>query len=90
MQTETYLGMDVTRKGNRPLADLPVRRRPSVNDVSTLLANAMHRPLDENATRPKLSRLQGHRKRCELFPVQAALRIEVSVEKQLPGTQPVY
>src|SRR3954465_14146282 len=53
MQTEThYLGMVVTKKGGSLLADLPVHARPSVNDLATLLAHAMRRPLDGIAPRP--------------------------------------
>ena len=52
-QNEThYLGMVVTKKGGSLLADLTVHGRPSVNDLATLLANAMRRPPDENARRP--------------------------------------
>ncbi len=41
MQGEThYLGMVVTEGGSL-LADLPVHGGPSVNDLATLLANAL-------------------------------------------------
>ena len=55
MQNEThYLGMVVAKKGGSLLADTTVHGRPSVNDLATLLANAMRRPLDGDARRPKL------------------------------------
>ena len=91
MQTEThYLGMVVTKKGGSLLADLPVHGRPSVNDLATLLANAMRRPLDGDARRPKLVRLRGHHQWRELFPVLEELGIEVSVERKLPGIEEAY
>jgi len=47
MQTEThYLGMVVTNQGGTLLADSHVRGRPSVNELATLLAQAMQRPLE--------------------------------------------
>jgi hypothetical protein len=85
-QTEThYLGMVVAKKGRTLLADLSVHGRPSVNDLATLLANAMRRPLDGNARRPKAVHLRGHRQWRELFPALEELGIGVSVEGKLPG-----
>jgi hypothetical protein len=81
MQTEThYYGMVITKKGGSLLADMTVHGRPSVNDLATLLAHAMRRPLDGNARRPTLVRLRGHRQRRELFAALEELGIEVSVE----------
>jgi hypothetical protein len=61
-QTETdYLEMVVAKKGGTLLADLSVHGKPSVNDLATLLAHALRRPLDGNARRPKLIHLRGHR-----------------------------
>lgn len=91
MQTEThYLGMVVTEKDGSLLSDLPVRGRPSVNDLATLLANAMRRPLDANARRPKLVRLWGHHQWRDLFPVLKELGVEVSVERTLLGIKKAY
>ncbi len=67
MQTQThYLGMVVTEDGSL-LADSQVHGRPSVNDLASLLAHAMRRPLDGNARRPRLVRLRGHHQWRELF-----------------------
>ncbi len=89
-QNEThYLGMVVT-EGASLLADLPVHGRPTVNDLATLLANAMRRPLDGNARRPKLVRLRGHHQWRELFPALKELDIEVSVERKLPAIETSY
>ncbi len=91
MQNEThYLGMVVTEGDGSLLADLPVHGRPSVNDLATLLANAMRRPFDGNARRPKLVRLRGHHQWRELFPVLKELGVEVSVERRLTGTEGAY
>jgi hypothetical protein len=85
MQTEThYLGMVVTKKGGALLADL------SVNDLATLLAYAMRRPLEGDARRPRLVRLRGHHQWRELFPILKELGIEVSVERKLPGIEKAY
>jgi hypothetical protein len=91
MQAEThYLGMAVISKGGRLLADTTVHGRPSVNDLANLLAQAMRRPLDGNARRPKLVRLRGQRQWRELISVLAELGIEVSVERKLTGVGKAY
>ena len=91
MQTEThYLGMVVTKKGGTLLADLTVHGRPTVNDLATLLAHAMQRPLTGNAHRPKLIRLRGHHQWRELFAVLEELGIGVSVERKLPKINEAY
>jgi hypothetical protein len=91
MQTEThYLGIVVTQRDGSLLADLPIRGRPSVNDLATLLAHAMRRPLDGDARRPKLVRLRGHHQWRELFPVLKGLGVEVSVERKLPEIEEAY
>jgi len=91
VQTEThYLGMVVTKKGGTLLADLTVHGRPSVNDLATLLANAMSCPLARDAYRPRQIRLRGHHQWRELFPVLEELGIEVSVERKLPKINEAY
>ena len=60
-QSEThYLGLVVTQPDGFLLADSHIEGRPSVNDLATLLAHAMRRPLDGEARRPRLVRLRGH------------------------------
>jgi hypothetical protein len=91
MQSEThYLGMVVTKQDGSLLADLPVQGRPSVNDLATLLAHAMSRPLEGNARRPKLVYLRGHHQWRELFPILKELGIEVTVERKLPDIEKAY
>jgi hypothetical protein len=64
--------------------------RPSVNDLATLLANAMSRPLGGDARRPKLVRLRGHHQWRDQFPVLKELGVEVSIERKLPGIEKAY
>ena len=93
MQTETHhLGMVVSKKHGRVLADMTVHGRPSVNDLATLLAHAMRRPLDGDAHRPKLIRLRGHHRWRSLFPhlAEIGVDVEVSVKRGLPGIQEAY
>src|SRR4051794_31849197 len=91
MQTEThYLGMVVTGEGGSLLADLPVHARPSVNDLATLLAHAMRRPLDGIARRPRLVRLRGHRQWRQQLPLLEELGVGVSVERKLPDIDRAY
>ena len=92
MQSQThYLGMVVTEEGSL-LADLPIQGRPSVNDLALLLANAMRKPLDGNARRPKLVRLRGHHQWRELFPhlAEVGVEVEVLVGQSLPGIEKAY
>jgi hypothetical protein len=91
MQSVThYLGMVVARKDGKLLADLAVHGRPSVNDLATILAHAMRRPLDGDARRPRLVSLRGHHQWRELFPVLQELGVEVSVERKLPAIEKAY
>ena len=93
MQNEShYLGMVVVRKGDRLLADSQVHGRPSINDLATILAHTMRRPLDGEARRPKLVRLRGHHQWRELFPhlEEIGVGVEVLVGQSLPGIEAAY
>ena len=90
-QTEThYLGLVVAEQDGSLLADSHVEGRPSVNDLATLLAHAMRRPLTEGAHRPRRIHVRGHHQWRELFPHLAELGIEVAVQKELPRVQEAY
>jgi hypothetical protein len=92
-QTQThYLGMVVTEKDGSLLADTTVHGRPSVNDLATILAHAMRRPLDGDARRPKLVRLRGHHQWRGLFPhlEEIGVEVEVCVGRDLPGIMAAY
>src|SRR5437763_3621981 len=90
-QSEThYLGLVVAQPDGSLLADSHVEGRPSVNDLATLLAHAMRRPLTEGAHRPRRIHVRGHHQWRELFPHLAELGIEVAVQKELPRVQEAY
>ena len=90
-QTEThYLGLVVDQPDGALLADSHVEGRPSVNDLASLLAHAMRRPLTEGAHRPRRIHIRGHHQWRELFPHLAELGIEVAVQKELPRVQEAY
>jgi hypothetical protein len=84
-QTETHhLGMVATKKGGRLMAEMTVHGKPTVNDLATLLANSMQRPLDAIARRPKVIHLKANSRWRELIHVLDELGIRVAVEKRLP------
>lgn len=87
-----YLGMVVTEGDGSLLAETTVHGRPSVNDLATILAHAMRRPLDGNARRPGLVRLRGHHQWRELFPhlEEVGVRVEVLAGQDLPGIMKAY
>ena len=92
-QTQThYLGMVVTGRTARSWPTSTVHGRPSVNDLATLLAHAMRRPLDGDARRPRLVRLRGHHQWRELFPhlEEIGVGVEVLVGQDLPGIEKAY
>jgi hypothetical protein len=82
-----YRGMVVTKEDGSLLSESEVHGRPSVNDLATLLAHAMRRPLEGGSRRHGLIRLRGHHQWRELFPVLKELGVEVSVERELPGIE---
>jgi hypothetical protein len=87
-----YRGMVVTKEDGSLLSESHVYGRPSVNDLATLLAHAMRRPLEGKARRPKLIRLRGHHQWRELFPhlEEIGVGVEVSVERGLPTIEEAY
>jgi len=92
-QTQThYLGMVVTGEGGSLLADSQVQGRPSVNDLATLLAHAMRRPLDGKARRPRLVRLRGHHQWRGLFLhlEEIGVGVEVLGGQSLPGIEAAF
>lgn len=84
-----YLGMVVSKDGSL-LADSQVEGRPTVNDMATLLAHAMRRPLTEWAHRPRRVYVRGHPQWKELFPHLEELAIKISVHRELPKVEKAY
>ncbi len=86
-QSQThYLGMVVAPDGSF-LADSHVEGRPTVNDMATLLAQAMRRPMTGKAHRPRRIHVRGHPQWRELFPHLDELGIKVAVHRELPKVQ---
>src|SRR5262249_10301930 len=86
-QSQThYLGMVVAPDGSF-LADSHVEGRPTVNDMATLLAQAMRRPLAGKAHRPRRLHDRGHPQWKELFSHLDALGIKVAVHRELHEVQ---
>jgi hypothetical protein len=89
-QSQThYLGMVVVPDGSL-LADSHIKGRPTVNDMATLLAQAMRRPATGKAHRPRRLHVRGHPQWKELFPHLAELGIKVAVHQELPKVQQAY
>jgi hypothetical protein len=89
-QSQThYLGMVVAPDGSL-LAESQVEGRPTVNDMATLLAHAMRRPLTGGAHRPRCLHVRGHPQWRELFPYLAEIGIEVAVHQEHPRVQRAY
>ena len=90
-QSEThYLGLVVTQPDGFLLADSHVEGRPSVNDLATLLAHALRRPLTQRAHRPCHIHVRGHHQWRELFPHLAEIGIEIAIQRELPKVQEAY
>ena len=89
-QSETHYQGMVVNLNTPVLADSHVERRPTVNDMATLLANAMRRPLTGKAHRPQRLHVRCHPQWKELFPHLEGLGIEVAVHGELPKVQQAY
>jgi hypothetical protein len=91
MQSEThYVGLVVSKWGGSVLAETQVKGRPSVNDMTTLLAQAMRRPLTGPARRPRHLHVRGHRPWRELVPHLEELGVTVSMRQKLPTMKEAY
>lgn len=91
MQTAThYVGMVVTQPDGFYLAGLRVERTPNVNDLATLLAHAMKRPLTEGAHRPTRILFRKNPRWKELFPHLKEIGIEVVVQDDLPKNEEAF
>jgi hypothetical protein len=75
---EFWLGMVVEQEGGAILAHLSLDQPPTVNDLATLLAHAMGRPLtDDQRHRPTTILLRPNSEWDELHPHLRELRINV-------------
>ena len=90
LQSQTHSrGMVVALDGSF-LADCHVEGRSTVNNMATLLAHAMRRPLTGKAHRPRRIHVRGHPQWRELFPHLEELGIKVAVHQELPKVQRAY
>jgi hypothetical protein len=80
-----WLGLVVSVPKNLPLADRLLEvPPPTVNDLATLLAHAMNRPLVDRAHRPTRIHLRDNPQWRELLPHLKQLEIEVVTQDSLP------
>jgi hypothetical protein len=84
-QVETrYIGFVVTDPDRILVESLEVETTPTVNDLATLLAHAMKRPVTESPYRPRRILVRKNPRWRELFPHLEELGIEVSTQNDLP------
>src|SRR5438105_2225311 len=85
-----HLGMVLTQPDGFLLAESEVEKKPTVNDLATLLANAMRRPFVEGSHRPRRIHLRGHPQWQELFPHLIEVGLEVAVRIELRKVAAAY
>jgi len=78
-----YLGLVVVQGDGSVLAEEQVGHAPHVNDLATLLAHAMRRPLTGSGHRPKRVRVRKNPRWPELFPHLQEIAVEVVVDSDL-------
>jgi hypothetical protein len=77
-QVEFWLGMVIEQEGGGVLASLSLDQPPTVNDLATVLAHAMYRPLTEGEQhRPTTLLLRPNPEWDELIPHLRQLGIDV-------------
>lgn len=85
MQNAThYVGMVLSQPDGFLLAETEINQSPTVNDLATLLAHAMKRPLVEGQHRPTRIVLRGNPKWKALFPALKEIGVEVVLADKLP------
>jgi hypothetical protein len=71
-------------------AETEIERSPNVNDLASLLADAVNRPLVGRHLRPRRIHLRGNPKWKPLFPALKELDIEVVVKTDLPKVEEAF
>ncbi len=81
-----WLGIVVSRKSKLTLATRYCEMTPTVNDLASLLSNAMRRPVieTEDRQRPKRIFLRDNPRWADLMPHLEQLGIEVTTAEELP------
>ena len=79
-----YVGMALSQPYGFLLAEAEINQSPTVNNLATLLAHAMKRPLVEGQHRPRRILLRGNPRWKALFPALKEIGVEVVVAAELP------
>lgn len=79
----SYLGLVVVKGKGSVLAQEQVEHSPDVNDLATLLAHAIRRPLTGSGRRPKRVRVRKKPRWPELFPHLQEIGIKAVVDSDL-------
>jgi hypothetical protein len=90
-QSDThYLAMVLTQPDGFLRAEAEIEQSPTVNDLATLLAYAMKRPLVGGHRRPRRIHLRLNSKWEPLFPALKELGIEVVIKTDLPKVEEAF
>jgi hypothetical protein len=79
-----YVGMVLTQPDGFLRAEDVIEHSPNVNDLATLLAHAMKRPLVNRHLRPRRIHLRGNPKWKPLLPALKEIGIDVVIKPDLP------
>jgi hypothetical protein len=79
-----YVGMVLTQPDGFLRAEDVIEHSPNVNDLATLLAHAMKRPLVNRHLRPRRIHLRGNPKWKPLLPALKEISIDVVIKPDLP------
>lgn len=79
-----YVGMVLVPPHGEMLAMFEIKQTPTVNDLATLLANAMRRPLIFSSHRPRQIHVRGNPRWNELSSHLKDIGIEVGIKTDLP------
>jgi uncharacterized protein DUF6930 len=85
-----YVGMVLTQPDGFLRAEAEIIRSPTVNDLATLLAHAMKRPLVGGHLRPHRIQLRANPNWKPLFPVLKEVGIEVVIKTDLPKVEEAF
>src|SRR3954451_6371509 len=90
-QNEThYLGLVVIQGEGSVLAEEQLESTPNVNDLATLLAHAMRRPLTGRGHRPKRIRVRKNPRWQELFSHLQEVGVEAVADSELDTLRAAY
>jgi len=79
-----YLGMVVTKTDGPILAEIQIEGIPSINDMATMLANAMLCPTTKNPHRPSRLYVRDHTQWEGVYPHLQEIGIKVSIHREFP------